>query len=57
MDDLRRGVDEEIREALLTLDSAQQQAAVAQQGRELARRELALAQDRFQAGTATMLKL
>jgi outer membrane protein TolC len=57
MDDLRRGVDEEIREALLTLDSAQQQVAVAQQGRELARRELALAQDRFQAGTANNVEV
>jgi outer membrane protein TolC len=57
MDDLRRGVDEEIRESLLTLDSAQQQVAVAQQGRELARRELTLSQDRFQAGTANNVEV
>ena len=55
--DLRRGVDEDIREALLNLDSAAGQVSVAQQGQELAQRELALAQDRFQAGTANNVEV
>ena len=55
--DLRRGVDEDIREALLNLDSAAEQVSVAQQGQELAQRELQLAQDRFQAGTANNVEV
>jgi len=55
--DLQRGVDEDIREALLNLDSAAQQVDVAQQGRQLAQRELSLAQDRFQAGTANNVEV
>jgi hypothetical protein len=39
--DLRRGIDEDIREALLNLDSAAEQVAVAREGQELAQRELA----------------
>jgi outer membrane protein TolC len=55
--DLGRGVDEEIREALLNLDSAAQQVSVAAQGQDLAQRELALAQDRFQAGTTNNVEV
>ena len=55
--DLDRGVDEDIREALLNLDSAAQQVTVAEQGRELAQKELSLAQDRFQAGTANNVEV
>jgi outer membrane protein TolC len=55
--DLRRGVDEDIREALLNLDSTAQQVKVASDGQELARRELELAQDRFQAGTANNVEV
>jgi len=55
--DLRRGIDEDIREALLNLDSAAQQVSVAQEGRELAQRELNLAQDRFQSGTANNVEV
>jgi outer membrane protein TolC len=55
--DLRRGVEEDIREALLNLDSAAQQVTVAREGRELARRELQLAQDRFQSGTANNVEV
>ena len=50
-------MDEDIREALLNLDSAAQQVDVAQQGRQLAQRELSLAQDRFQAGTANNVEV
>jgi len=55
--DLRRGIDEEIREALLNLDSAAEQVKVAEQGQALARRELELAQDRFQSGAANNVEV
>jgi outer membrane protein TolC len=55
--DMRRGVEEEIREALLNLDSAAQQVTVADEGQELARRELEMARDRFQAGTANNVEV
>ncbi len=57
MTDLRRGVDEDVREALLNLDSAAQQVSVAGEGQELARRELELAQDRFLSGTANNVEV
>jgi len=53
----RRGIDEEIREALLNLDSASEQVTVAREGQQLARRELELAQDRFQQGTANNVEV
>ncbi len=55
--DLRRGVDEDIREALLNLDSAAQQVSVAADGQKLAQRELQMAQDRFAAGTANNVEV
>ena len=55
--DLRRGIEEDLREALLNLDSAAEQVAVAREGQELARRELQMAQDRFQAGTANNVEV
>ena len=55
--DLRRGVDEDIREALLNLDSAAQQVSVAADGQKLAQRELEMAQDRFAAGTANNVEV
>ncbi len=57
MADLGRGVEEEIRSALLNLDSAAEQVAVAQEGQELARRELDEARDRFAAGTANNVEV
>jgi outer membrane protein TolC len=57
MDDLRRGVDEQIREALLAIDSAEQQVTVAREGEALAHRELELAQDRFAAGTTNNVEV
>jgi outer membrane protein TolC len=57
IDDLRRGVDEDIRAALLNLDSAAQQVEVAVEGQGLAKRELQEAQDRFQAGTANNVEV
>jgi outer membrane protein TolC len=55
--DLRRGIEEDIGDALLNLDSATEQVAVAREGQELARRELQLAQDRFQSGTANNVEV
>ena len=55
--DLQRGVDQDIRQAMLNLDSATQQVNVAEQGQQLARRELTLAQDRFQAGTTNNVEV
>jgi outer membrane protein TolC len=55
--DLRRGVDEDIREALLNLESASDQVSVAADGQNLAQRELKMAQDRFTAGTANNVEV
>jgi len=55
--DLRRGIEEEIREALLNLDSASDQVGVAREGRELAQRELELTQDRFQSGVTNNIEV
>ena len=55
--DLRRGIDEDIREALLNLDSTAQQVTVAAEGQGLAQRELQMAQDRFQQGTANNVEV
>jgi outer membrane protein TolC len=55
--DLRRGVDEQLREALLNLNSASEQVTVAREGQQLARRELDLAQDRFLQGTTNNVEV
>ena len=55
--DLRRGIEQDIREALLNLDSTAQQVAVAQQGRDLAQRELQLTQDRFRSGVTNNVEV
>ena len=55
--DLDRGVDQDIRQALLNLDSAAEQVNVAKQGQELAKLELSLAQDRFDTGTANNVEV
>jgi outer membrane protein TolC len=57
MADLRRGIEEDLREALLNLDSANEQVSVAREGEELARRELQMAQDRFREGTANNVEV
>jgi outer membrane protein TolC len=55
--DLRRGIEEDLREALLNLDSANEQVSVAREGENLARRELQMAQDRFREGTANNVEV
>lgn len=55
--DLHRAVQQEVREALLNLESATEQVEVASQGEALARRELELAQDRFAQGTTNNVEV
>ncbi|HVJ09090.1 MAG TPA: TolC family protein [Acidisarcina sp.] len=55
--DLRRGIDQDIREALLNLESASAQVAVASEGQGLAQRELQLAQDRFRSGVTNNVEV
>jgi outer membrane protein TolC len=55
--DLRRGIEQDIREALLNLESTTEQVTVAQQGQELAQRELELTQDRFRSGVTNNVEV
>jgi outer membrane protein TolC len=55
--DLRRGIEEDVREALLNLESTAEQVAVAKEGQDLAQRELELAQDRFQSGATNNVEV
>ena len=55
--DLRRGIEEDVRQALLNLDSAGQQVDVADQGQDLAHRELEMTRDRFEEGTANNVEV
>jgi outer membrane protein TolC len=55
--DQRRGIEEDIREALLNLESSAQQVTVAESGQELAERELKYAEDRFGNGVANNVEV
>jgi outer membrane protein TolC len=55
--DLRRGIEQDIRAALLNLESTADQVAVAQQGQDLAERELELTQDRFRSGVTNNIEV
>ena len=55
--DFRRSVEVEVRQALLNLESSSEQVAVAQDGLDLAQRELKLAQDRFQSGVTNNVEV
>jgi outer membrane protein TolC len=55
--DLRRGIDQEIREALLNIESTEEQVQVAKEGQDLAEQELKLAQDRFESGVANNVEV
>ncbi len=48
--DLERGIEQDVRKAVLDLQSAAQQVTVTQSGLDLTQRELSLAQDRFKNG-------
>lgn len=55
--DLRRGIEQDIRGALLNLESTGEQVDVAQQGQDLAARELQLTQDRFRSGVTNNIEV
>jgi outer membrane protein TolC len=55
--DLRRGIEQDVRAALLNLESTAEQVAVAQQGQGLAERELELTQDRFRSGVTNNIEV
>jgi outer membrane protein TolC len=55
--DLKLGIEEEIREATLNLDSAREQVTVAHEGRDLAQQELDLSQERFRAGVTNNIEV
>jgi outer membrane protein TolC len=57
MADLRRGIEQDIRAALLNLESTADEVAVAQQGQDLAERELKLTQDRFSSGVTNNIEV
>ena len=57
MKDISDQVTLEVRNALLTLESSQQQVAVAQKGVDLAAKELTFARDRFAAGLGTNIEV
>jgi len=50
-------IEEDVREAVLNLESAAEQVSVAKDGQQLAQRELELAQDRFAQGTANNVEV
>lgn len=55
--DLRRGIEEDVREALLNIQSADDQVSVAKEGQDLAQRELELSQDRFKSGATNNIEV
>jgi outer membrane protein TolC len=57
MDDLARGIEQEIRKAVLDIHSAEQQVEVTQAALDLAERELTLAEDRFRNGVTDNIEV
>ena len=57
VDDLDRQIDQELRTALLDLDSSESQVTVTEQALHLAERELSLAQDRFRNGVTDNIEV
>lgn len=55
--DQKRGVEQDIREALLNLQSAEEQVGVAKSGLELAEKELQFAGDRFKNGVVNNIEV
>jgi outer membrane protein TolC len=55
--DERRGIEQDVRGALLNLESSGDQVAVAQEGLSLAERELKMAEDRFRHGVADNIEV
>jgi outer membrane protein TolC len=57
IDDLSRGIDQEIRKAVLDIESTEQQVAVTQAGLDLAQQVLKLGEDRFRNGVADNIEV
>ena len=57
IDDLSRGIEEDLRKALLDLDSTESQVSVTEAAFHLAERELTLAQDRFRNGVTDNIEV
>ena len=55
--DLRRGIEQDVRAALLNIESTSEQVVVAQEGQNLAERELQLTQDRFRSGVTNNVEV
>jgi outer membrane protein TolC len=55
--DAERQVEQDIRQALLNLESARSRAAVAEENERLSRQELEFAQDRFTNGVASSIEV
>lgn len=55
--DMRRGIEQDVLSALLNLQSTADQVTVAQQGQDLAERELTLTQDRFRSGVTNNIEV
>jgi len=57
IEDLSRGIEQDLRKALLDLDSAESQVSVTEEALHLGERELALAQDRFRNGVTDNIEV
>jgi outer membrane protein TolC len=57
IDDLGRGIEQDLRKALLDLDSTENQVTVTEAALGLAQRELTLAQDRFRNGVTDNIEV
>jgi outer membrane protein TolC len=57
IEDLTRGIEQDLRKALLDLDSAENQVNVTEAAFKLAERELTLAQDRFRNGVTDNIEV
>jgi outer membrane protein TolC len=57
IDDLGRGIEQELRKAVLDLESTENQVTVTQETLSLAERELTLAQDRFRNGVTDNIEV
>lgn len=55
--DMARGIEQDLRTALLNLQSAEDQVAVAEQSLDLAQKELSLAEDRFRNGLSDNIEV
>ena len=57
LDDLKRGIEEDVRKAMLDIDSTENQVTVTESALHLADRELTLAQDRFRNGVTDNIEV